>query len=964
MMTFVTCTGIGFLLVSGLLHSITTYALSNVLYKRELVPALITGKPGCYLAPKDAFINNTLSKLLKVDKKSLIEFTINIETNASDDPMEGTRIALDLHKWMRITTSHGRTLAELQIKHDSMSSLTLSSNTAYLDVTLIDRPTNCFALLDENDKINAIKYLLVRDFIFDGPVTLSYDDRICHRVIREHYDVAYIEVVCYTKDENTGEILEDFSKVNIWLTLLKGMLTAVRILLYFFGPLLFVPFMLSLVKQIIPYVVKLKKAVISKAIFFIDDYPTDTVPVAKKCLDLRNIRNMVKLQNSVRQVIFGQPTDIKITQLEISVDYRRTMPEGEVYTGLLETIFDAFFKCSIRNIEPFKSCCFENTLNSCCCCRTKTYSWNRCCYYMSVLLFVLLIHVPFGVRLVVFYVYEYGDILFRKNALSRLGLSDNFDGSLLKYLLPTHPFFIFIYLFYFLTAINVAIASNRLEEGRFMKVILSSFQDLHSLEWTEVCKVAMSNIIWPLKRFGLMGFLVGFIYWPIVIPLTGLLMIVYLIPSIYLIIRIFVHSITAITSKTRIHKQDKPYQSKKQVDHSVQIFDIARYSNRSSNDEKHLENQMKEICYLNIDALESGLVEEWHDTLSSTSNIVKHNSIRKVDIFMYIVAMLVGIITVISVVILLSEIVGSLIEFVIFIIMGILVNAAELLKYVVLVFTIVAYGLQCYNSVSTRYLKLNKSLFKTLGDILESDLGEITGMPEEKQENRGFKLNGEDVKSDEISTAPPSHWLIRDLVMFIDNHNVPRISRKLFEEVCLIKVPGIPGPVYESHLEATKQFLKILAFIFFLFVIVLTYGTVYNISHTNQMLATMAGGMLPLILKSLIKQPSVEVDFESVTFRNKLDNTIKNFTQCWPIRDFPFDVEPPQSSPGYKNAPTIQDLPTGEEQIQRLTGNMSSYLLREKCLSQRLSDESWPNMVMSLPRNRIDIAVYLPEENI
>lgn len=956
-MTFVTCTGIGFMLFNGILCFITAHALSNVLVKRELVPALTIGKPGCYLASKDAFINNTLSKLLKVDKKSFIEFTINIETNSSGDPMESTRIALDLHKWMRITTSHGRTLAELQFKHDSLSSLTLSSNAAHLRVSLIDRPTNCFALLDESNKINAIKYLLVRDFIFDGPVALSYDDRICHRVIKESYDVAYIEVVCYTKDENTGEILEDYSKVNIWLTLLKDMLIAVRILLYFFGPLLFVPFMLSLVKEIIPYVVKLKETVIRKVIFFSDDYPTDNV--AKKCLDLRSFRNMVKLQNSVKQVIYGQPTDVKITQLEISVDYRRTMPEDKVYTGLLETIFDAFFKCSIRNVEPFKSCCFENTLKSCCC-RTKTYTWNRCCYYMSMLLFVLLIHVPFGVRLVVFYAYEYGDILFRKNALSRLGLSDNFDGSLLKYLLPTHPLFIFIYIFYFLTALNLAIASNRLEEGRLMKIILSSFQDLHSLEWTEVCKVVMSNIIWPLKRFGLMGFLVGLIYWPIMIPLNGLLAIFYFVPSFYLVIRIVVHSITAITSKTRIHKQDKPYQTKKLVDHSIKIFDIARYSNRSSNDEKHLENQMKEICYLNIDTLESRLADEWDDTLSSISTIVKHRSIRRVDIFMYIVTMLVGIITVISVVILLSEIVGSLVEFVIFIIMGILVNAAELLKYVVLVFTIIAYGLQCYSSVNKRYLKLNKSLFKTLGDILESDLSEITGMPEEKQENRGLKLIGESVKSDEISTAPPNHWLIRNLVMFIDSHNVPRISRKLFEDVCSIKVPGIPGPVYESHLEATKQFLKILTFIFFLFVIVLTYGTAYNISHTNQMLATMAGGMLPLILRSLIKQPSVEVDFESVTFRNKLDNTIKNFVQCWPIRDFPFDIELPQNSPSYKNVPTSQDLPTGEEQILRLTGNMSSYLIREKCLSQRLSEESWHNM--SFPR--IDVAVYMPEENI
>ena len=127
--------------------------------------------------------------------------------------------------------------------------------------------------------------------------------------------------------------------------------------------------------------------------------------------------------------------------------------------------------------------------------------------------------------------------------------------------------------------------------------------------------------------------------------------------------------------------------------------------------------------------------------------------------------------------------------------------------------------------------------------------------------------------------------------MFVDKQDTPRIPRDLFDNVCEINVPGSAGPVYRSLLQATYKFLLIVFFLLFIFIVVLSFSNVYKISGTNQMLATMAGGFLPFLLRTVMS-PSNKVNLElsSVSFKGKLDEIIQNFKQSWPMADFPFEI--------------------------------------------------------------------------
>ena len=116
------------------------------------------------------------------------------------------------------------------------------------------------------------------------------------------------------------------------------------------------------------------------------------------------------------------------------------------------------------------------------------------------------------------------------------------------------------------------------------------------------------------------------------------------------------------------------------------------------------------------------------------------------------------------------------------------------------------------------------------------DLEQVTSLPSSLQENRGFKSQELSEQadyeiSDDVADKPRRHWLINDLVLFVDNEDMPRIPRKLFEDVCCIRVAGVPGPIYRGHLTAIKQFTRIVIFVFLVFVVIVSFSTIYEVTN-------------------------------------------------------------------------------------------------------------------------------------
>jgi hypothetical protein len=193
-------------------------------------------------------------------------------------------------------------------------------------------------------------------------------------------------------------------------------------------------------------------------------------------------------------------------------------------------------------------------------------AWITCCKGFSSILLVLLLPFPYYIRLAVFYGFEYDELMERKRAIAALGLTETFENSLLHFLLPTHAVFITIYIIYVAMAVALFVASRDKQnaENRIKKILVGSFGDLKRLAWTDTVSMAVANFVWPFRYFGLMvGCLVGLIYWPIALPMTAVVCMVYCLPTVYLTVRLLFYSKSAVSEKARKRKKNRPYQVRK-----------------------------------------------------------------------------------------------------------------------------------------------------------------------------------------------------------------------------------------------------------------------------------------------------------------------------------------------------------------------------------------------------------------
>ena len=728
----------------------------------------------------------------------------------------------------------------------------------------------------------------MRDFDADGPIVTVDDGRICNEIIVNEGGFAKFRHNCCFNNSITGNIDCTTDIGNTWLNLLYVTLTIVRFALIFFGPSLFISAIQSMSKNYFPYVVKLKAKLEKVVCFSLDGKYSSTELSAIRTLDLTSKKGFPKLRNLVRslEVPLNTPIRVRFPQYDILVDYKRMLKENTVPVGLFHSLFNNLCKCRIRFVGPFKDCCKANMLHS----RRRVIQWGKCFRKFAKVLMILLVPTPYYLRLIIFYKFEYDSLLDRKNATAVSGLKESYENSLMHYFTPTHPVFIIMYLIYIAMSVVLTFMSRSNKEHRLKKIIVESFRDLKKLDWTDTLSMAVANLIWPFKKFGLYGCVVGLLYWPIAVPVTAIISIAYFIPTIYLTVRMAIHSkIATVVKTTRSHR--KTYKVRENIDQDVYRFDAENVISTVTG--KEAVTHESSISLDNIDNVIPKEHMKEPEEVSIASSVIRAR-IRWQRVLRYVLCGALCIVSLYSAVIIMSEVIGCLVEVVVFTIMGCIVNASALLRYVMLLVMVFVYSCDCFNNMSKQYLKMNKTLFSEVKGRIK-DLDKVTSLPSSLQENCGFKAQELDEQasyegSDDVAEKPANHWMINDLVLFVDSEDTPRIPRQLFDEVTQIRVAGVPGPVFRGHLEALRQLFRIVLFIGFVFIVVLSFGAVYKISSTNQTMAVVVGGSLPMILRMFLAPPAPDVEMGTVSFRSKMDEVIKNFCQYWPIHDLPFEL--------------------------------------------------------------------------
>lgn len=484
-------------------------------------------------------------------------------------------------------------------------------------------------------------------------------------------------------------------------------------------------------KNNFPYVVRLK-AKLEKVVCF--TYRGRTLPPnrCKQTLDLTSKKGFPKLRNLVLalEVPLGEPIRVRFPQYDILVDYKRTLKENTVPVGLFHSLFNTLCKCQIRFVGPFKNCCKANMLYS----SRRIIQWGKCFRKFAKILLILLVPTPFYLRLIIFYDYEYDSLMNRKRAIQLSGLKESFENSLMHYLTPTHGLFVVMYLIYATMAVVLAFMSRKGREHRLKKIIVESFRDLKRLNWTDTLNMVVANVIWPFEKFGMLGLLVGLLYWPIAVPITLIISAAYFIPTIYLTVRMGFHSKIATVVKAR-RSHHKTYKVREVIDQDMYRFEtdnVISTLTRQDTDVHESNISLDDIDHIKP---KEHMIEP--DEVSRASTIIPA-TIRWQRVLKYVLCAVLCISALFSSVIIMSEVIGCLVEIIVFTIMGCIVNAAALLRYVMLIVMVFAYSCDCFNNVSKQYLRMNKGLFCEVKGRIK-DLDKVTSLPSSLQENCGFK---------------------------------------------------------------------------------------------------------------------------------------------------------------------------------------------------------------------------------
>ncbi|WAR03022.1 hypothetical protein MAR_009580 [Mya arenaria] len=238
-------------------------------------------------------------------------------------------------------------------------------------------------------------------------------------------------------------------------------------------------------------------------------------------------------------------------------------------------------------------------------------------------------------------------------------------------------------------------------------------------------------------------------------------------------------------------------------------------------------------------------------------------------------------------------------------------RAKERLQFVMRkCFSDMADGEKIFGTVTQTYLKFNETMHSVVAGLLKEEIEEEVRKSEEKQENLAFKMPLQDFTSNEAyegqdntvenKTSPKGvlsievedgipQWTTSHLLLFLTRKDQPMIPSRFFFDSCKMPYYNVPGDILLKYLYAFVEFGSIIIFLLFVLLVVLAFDDAYNVTATNKLLATVAGGFLPFMLKKfLIKAHSItEVDISDIHFKICLNEVVKSYKESWPI----FDIE-------------------------------------------------------------------------
>lgn len=806
--------------------------------------------------------------LFLADGAKMVELTVTIR-NQSEQYMDPDETTLYEHKrWVRTTGKHGLSLLMLDPNYDTQSFDLLKIGVEKMKVVLTENPPNCLYNLSVDQRMHVMREIMLNDFKSlseHRSGSLSNRQHICNRKIREHNGVAsFVYDCCMLGPDEVIICIEQMW--DVWISLLQACIFFVKMMVFFYCPYL-VPKMWYTTKFTgTEFVHKLPKPYYLRVIVG-NESDVNSVKYKQK-LNFSYTEKWPRFNKLLSTVPRNTVCILKITTARLLVAGRRILPQNYVPIGIFRSFYDNIMRCHIRKSQPLATCCatsiFGTTWQDTC--RFKAATWYKVCRIFSQVLLFSAIVSPWIIRVVMYYLYEHDDAKRRNEAAAKKHLSVAYEGNTLQYLSPLHVLFIIVYVIYILDAVCFGFIGKEVRNV-FKRVLRVTFIDMRDTSHVSACSWIIAVLVWPFHTFGVCGFVAILFYLPLMLPILAIYIAFHFLPTINITIRLLLNLFII------------PFPGLK----GIVPYKLKTIFNKFQNE-------------MNLSS-----ASHWH--VAPAQN-VEH---KRKHFCMQIAMLVMCLLTFYSITVFVMEVIGFIVEVAVFTTMGAIVNAGTTLQYVTLVFLLLLYMRSCYNGVYTKYMNFHKKVLKQIIDNCDEDLDVVARKTSAEQDNTAFRVTSLSGDDELVNEQPEQNldfnkhtprWQLSSVLLFLDKEDAGYSPAKFFHEMNTINYAGCPGPVHRSYLQATKQFSVIVIFLLFVFMVVMAFSDVYQVSSTNQMLATLAGGFLPWMLRNVLFTPvdPLALDTARVSFKYLFFEMMDKYRQKWRVFDITADEIKMESS--------------------------------------------------------------------
>ncbi|XP_055998894.1 uncharacterized protein LOC130047591 [Ostrea edulis] len=873
---------------------------------------LVTLFSNCSVTPVSKMLRHDIKELLDAGTK-LIIYELKFRNHSGKIPGESESDIYKPFLWERSTGRHGQGLLFLKTGFEILSLSTLSYGTENMKVELQEEPIGCLLQRDIKEVEKGLRHILLNDFQEISPDgaggSLSDNEHVCNMHIKNVNNRAVFYHVCCSKTPKGNIVCRELVK-DIWVRLLFYCIYFINFLVIMFCPYL------------IPKAWYQDKYRTLKYEFNCDNqfqvrvmktYRNNPPPMDKNIVNIDDLSLMNAFKEQLDEMDEDTVYALTLSKIHLNVKHERLIPPNDVPVGIIRSIYDSFFRCQIRERDSLKPCCnrnmlepFRGTLLI-----IKHLKWYHCLQKLMFIISCIVVMIPWILRIAIFYRYEYSEHDDKDNAARDRKLAVHFayfSGSMLSFLTPVHGIFIFCYVV--LIADGVLFGLLELissELKRNIEIVLRKcFGDMHESSYSRSFGRAIKTLLYPFKECGVFAFFIIAIYWMFVLPVIIMVLAFYCIPTLNIALRLLCHLIIVILPNFKCVTRLKEKMGE---------YDLPR-----------------------------------RETVARLSTIAS-GGFRAVQF----IAILLSILALVSCVILAVEVIVFFVEMIVYTLIGVILNASQTLKYVSLLFMLSLYARDCFGSVTQKYQTFNQVIHKTLLGRAKEQVDKVAWQTEDSQPNTAFQISVDDHEDKALPMDPFPHmyngvlkWRVPRVLLFLDNHDKPHITRTFFFKSAYIDHVGCPGSLYKNLVSALRQFLTIILFLLFVIIVVMAFGNEYSVSGVNQMLATLAGGFLPWVFRNILFKPpvDVEVDTSSLRFQNLFDDAIKNYRQNWPVADIIADSKERES----EDVGTMGNCSAKGFSAYMDTGSVT--MLNEELVRERENNILIVNMLSKVKRKR------------